>query len=99
MLTAVFFPIGVFVALANPQGSFFSALGLGYVFGCLPFGWRSLPRATLGFFLVIPLFGWILYFSVKLTLAWVVGAFVGPFKIYQAVRGLKEAAALEASTR
>ena len=89
MLAAVFFLVAFLAALGDPRGSVLSALVTGYAFGCLPFGWRSLPRVSLSFFLLVPLLGRVMYFFAKLMLGLVIGLFIGPIKIHQAVRSLK----------
>ena len=63
---------------------FLVALGFAYVFAGVPWGWRrmSFQSKTI---LILPIFGWILYFCFKFMLSWVVGLYAMPFGIAKAV--------------
>lgn len=48
---------------------------------CVFFGWKFLNRITPDVFLVLSIWGWILFFFIKLLLSVVVGVFVAPYQI------------------
>ena len=54
------------------------------------FGWKALNRLTPNIFLFLPFIGWVIYFGLKIWLAWMIGIFVCPFMIYKSIKRMKE---------
>ncbi|HEU4452381.1 MAG TPA: hypothetical protein VFR81_04945 [Longimicrobium sp.] len=66
-----------------------------YSFAGIPWGWRVLTRITPSVFLVMPLIGWLFYFSIKLTLATWVGMVALPIFVFKRVNRWRELKALQ----
>lgn len=64
----------------------------------IPFGWSALNRITPNVFLVLPVFGWVLYYSIKLTISFYAGWVATPVAIYKYIK-LKNTVALVESDR
>lgn len=65
-----------------------------------PLGWRALNRALGGFFLALSIWGWIMFFAIKLAVSLELGVVILPFKLWK-LRGQSQrlkAAALEVAT-
>lgn len=88
--------IGLISAISegNPE-YLFMGITFGYAFAGLPNGWRVLSNIQPSMFLILPVFGWVIYFLIKALLAMLVGLFVFPMNIYRYWKGNKEADALE----
>lgn len=56
---------------------------IAFVFGAIfvYFGWKSLNKITPRIFLIMPIIGWVIYFTVKFILAYFVGVVIAPYKI------------------
>jgi len=74
-----------------PAGRIF----LMYSFAGIPWGWRVLTRITPNVFLVMPLIGWLFYFSIKLTLAHWVGMVALPIFVFKRASRWRELKALQ----
>ncbi|MBQ8177037.1 MAG: hypothetical protein IJ035_08410 [Oscillospiraceae bacterium] len=53
---------------------------MGYSLAGWTVGWNKLSNFTSKFFLFLPIVGWLIYFGIKLTLAYFVGFFALPFE-------------------
>jgi hypothetical protein len=53
-------------------------------------GWYTLARITPQIFLILPLFGWLIYFVVKVVISIYVGLIMLPIRTYQNIKRLKE---------
>ncbi len=71
----------------------------GYIFAGLPWGWSVLNRITPNVFLFLPIFGWIVYFVLKLGIAMLIGEFVLPYKIYTFIRDYKKAQTIQSQIK
>lgn len=96
ILTGIFFALGIVLACFTYGGSdynlvleLFGILLIGYIFASLPAGWRKLSGITSGFFLILPIIGWLIYFFIKAFLSFFVGAVVMPMETVKAIRVLK----------
>ena len=49
------------------------------------FGWKALNRITPSIFLIMPVVGWIFYFTIKFIIAYFVGVVIAPYKIAKKV--------------
>ena len=58
-----------------------SAIVLGYLFGGIPWGWRVITFITPQMFLFMSIFGWIIYFVLKLILSFAVGIVAMPIAV------------------
>lgn len=70
-----------------------------YIFASVPWGWSFLSRITPQVFLMMPIIGWAVFFVVKLYLSLFVGMFIAPYKIFRAIKDLKEVRETELSTQ
>lgn len=86
VLMIILFIVGFSFASEIPDFNFGEKLLLGYIFAGTPFGWSTLTRITPNIFIVSPLGGWVFYFILKLTLSWMVGMVVTPFKIFKMIK-------------
>lgn len=57
----------------------YGAIALAVICGF--FGWRALNRITPNIFLFMSWVGWLFYFTIKGSLAFLIGLFVAPFQI------------------
>lgn len=64
---------------------------MGFVLAGVPFGWSILTGITPSMFVWMPLMGWVIYFIVKFLIAYIIGIFVLPYKIYKYVTEIKQA--------
>jgi len=67
----------------------------GFLLAGIPSGWRALNKITPSIFLVLPIGGWVIYFFVKLFIAYCIGLVALPIKLYQDISELKKAKDLE----
>lgn len=65
------------------------------MFGWIPFGYTFLSKLTPKFFIVMPIVGWVIYFAVKILIAYFIGWLVLPFKMYKWIKEIRNAAAIE----
>ena len=86
------------IGFLNGDG-FFGSISFGYFLASIPWGWSVLNKITPNIFLFMPLMGWLIYFFIKFALSIMIGMFVTPFKIYQIIKGLKDAKQLELYTK
>ncbi|MCT4611895.1 MAG: hypothetical protein N4A47_00830 [Clostridia bacterium] len=49
-----------------------------YLFISLPLGWHLLSKIKFEFILLMPIIGWLIYFGIKITLAWALGIYLAP---------------------
>lgn len=61
-----------------------------YAYSGLIAGWYTLNRLTPRFFLILPLIGWVIYFSVKTMIAGCVGIVMLPIRTFRNLRRLKQ---------
>lgn len=54
-----------------------------YVFSGVVSGWRTLTRITPAVFLVLPIIGWVIYFALKLFLAFWLGLIMLPIRTFR----------------
>lgn len=66
-----------------------------YMMASIPWGWRLLGSITPQVFLILPLIGWFVYLIFKLWLSAITGFFIAPYKIYRAVKDIRELNATE----
>jgi hypothetical protein len=83
----------------NNQQGLFQRLVSGYYFAGIPWGWSILTSITPDMFLFLPIFGWVIYFFMKLLISVIIGAFVTPYKIYKIIKGMSDAKKLEEYTK
>lgn len=62
-------------------GGFAMYLLWGFMFGGTPVGWKVLNKITPSIFLWLPVIGWVIYFVIKLTLAFLIGWVAMPIRI------------------
>lgn len=48
---------------------------------CTYFGWKALNFITPNIFLIMPLAGWLIYFTIKGIIAFFIGFIIAPFQI------------------
>ncbi len=77
--------IAISVAL-TVIGLIVSGNPLFFLLAGIPFGWAWLNKITPNIFLWLPIIGWVIYFLVKLILAYIVGMIALPVKLYQWIR-------------
>lgn len=94
IITIIAFSIGVFIYGIEGSTLFLTIVGALFFAG-VPWGWSFLNKITPNVFLFMPILGWIFYFIIKFTLAWIIGIFIMPFKIYQIMRNIKKFNSLE----
>ena len=63
----------------------------GYLFAGIPCGWGFLNRITPSIFLILPLFGWLLYFFLKATISFFIGGLILPFTLYASIKDYNNA--------
>ena len=80
----VFFAVfGIVVALSMDAQSPVFAFVYAAIFAY--YGWKSLNRITPNIFLIMPIIGWVIYFTIKFILAYFIGVVIAPFKIAKSV--------------
>lgn len=60
-----------------------------YFVAAIPAGWWKLGKITSGFFLSLPIFGWLIYFVIKAILSMFVGLVVLPIECVHSIRIIK----------
>ena len=55
---------------------------VGILLAGIPYGWATLTSITPSMFVWMPLVGWLIYFAVKLILAYIIGIVALPIKLY-----------------
>lgn len=76
----------------SPQNTTAFAIQLSfsaYVGAAIVAGWRALSHLTANTFLFLPLVGWAIYLFLKIALAWIIGPFVLPVRLFRNVRRLR----------
>lgn|SRR5262249_39488357 len=68
-----------------PQTPFFMPVVLAWLFSGIPWGWNVLSKVTSRVFLILPVIGWLLYFSYKAAASMMIGWMVMPFKLKKAI--------------
>ena len=81
--------------IVPPQGSFVLKFMFGYLLAGLPWGWNFLNRITPNIFLILPIFGWVIYFIIKFSIALCIGEFVLPYKIFTLYKSYKNAKVIQ----
>lgn len=66
-----------------------------YIFGSIPAGWNLLNRITPKVFLILPIFGWVIYFMIKFFLAYMIGWLIMPYRLYKIKNRYQELRAIE----
>ncbi|MGC9196990.1 MAG: hypothetical protein ACP5IL_16280 [Syntrophobacteraceae bacterium] len=82
LLMLAFFIVGY----AMPAHSGVVKIELGLWFMGIPWGWEVLNRITPKIFLILPVFGWVVYFVFKFAISMAIGPFAMIFKISTIVR-------------
>ena len=80
----------------NHQPALFCFL-VAYAAASVPWGWSVLNRITPNVFLILPFFGWLIYFGVKFYIAGMVGFFIAPFRIYKSIQEIREISKAQAT--
>ncbi|WP_411954005.1 hypothetical protein ACKXGF_12305 [Alkalibacillus sp. S2W] len=93
-LMGLLFVVGIMFAQTENTGLFLT-LFTAYMFAGIPWGWSVLSNITPNVFLFLPIVGWVIYFVLKVMISSFVGVFITPFKVMQAVKGIKETKSLE----
>ncbi|MGN0154843.1 MAG: B-box zinc finger protein [Lachnospiraceae bacterium] len=76
-------------------GNLLSALLVIILFGGVPFGWEALNKIQPGIFLIMPIIGWVIYFMIKLTLAFLIGWLFFVVRIGKIIYGALQAKKME----
>jgi len=95
LITIPLFVLGFWYA--PDQAPFTMKLMFGYMLAGLPWGWSVLSRITSNIFLFLPIFGWFLYFIVKLSISLFIGEFVLPYKLFLFFKSYKNAQQVQTS--
>lgn len=74
---------------ASPSSKFF-AVACAYAAVGTVVGWRTLSNLTAGYFLVLPIIGWIIYIMFKLPFAIFIGSFYTPIWFIKKIIQLKK---------
>ena len=69
------------------------------MFGWIPFGYTFLNKITPNLFIVMPLVGWVIYFVVKILIAYFIGWLALPIKMYQWIKIINNASEMERNFR
>ena len=85
IMSVVLMIVGVIVT-SNP---------LGFLLAGIPYGWSALNRITPAIFLWMPIVGWVIYFVIKLVIAYVIGIVALPIKLYQWINELSKVKKLQ----
>lgn len=85
VISVILMIVGI-VAMQNP---------LGILLAGIPSGWRVLNKITPAMFLWMPLVGWIIYFAIKLVLAYCIGLIALPIQLFRDIKALTDAKKLE----
>ena len=80
IISVVLMVVGIIVTM-NP---------LGFLLAGIPWGWSALNKITPAIFLWLPLIGWVIYFLIKLIIAYVIGIVALPVKLYQWTKELSK---------
>ena len=72
-------------SIPPPTTPFFMPIVLAYMFAGIPWGWNVLSKVTSKVFLILPVFGWVLYFVYKIAGSMMIGWLVMPFKLRKAI--------------
>lgn len=76
VIIAICYAVTLSIVLLLPD-----TLGAVIALMCVYFCWKALDRIQPVYFLWLPIFGWIIYFLVKVIISYMIGLFVAPFKI------------------
>lgn len=63
---------------------------MAFTFASIIAGWKTLNSLTSGYFLFLPIIGWVIYFGIKLILAITIGWVMLPIRSFKNFRRLKE---------
>lgn len=77
-----------FTIYANDGFNLFVLLFTILIFGGIPYGWSALNKITPNIFLIMPIIGWLIYFILKLVLAFCIGWLFFIIKIGQIIYGV-----------
>ena len=73
-----------------------------YVYSSIIAGWKTLNKLTINYFIYIPiigwLFGWFIYFNVKLIIAVTIGWFMLPIRTYNNLKKIKTIISIKKSS-
>jgi len=61
-----------------------------YIYSGIVSGWKTLTRITPAVFLILPLIGWLIYFAIKLFLAFWLGLIMLPIRTIRNIARLSE---------
>lgn len=78
----MFTSIAISVALMI-VGMVFIKSPSGFLLAGIPYGWSILNRITPSMFLWMSWFGWLIYYLIKLFLAYIIGIIALPIKLYK----------------
>lgn len=81
------------------QATFGAKLMFGYMLAGLPWGWSVLNRITPNVFLFLPIFGWVIYFAVKLGISLFIGEFALPYKLFMFFKSYKNAQQIQGTIK
>lgn len=94
LITLVVGIIGVFAAqhiiAESPYSKVASTLAFFTIFAGMVSGWKALTSITPRVFLILPLFGWVIYFVLKLWLAMMISWIALPIRTFINIRRLKQ---------
>lgn len=78
-------------ALSQQQEiTIYMKLGLYYVIMCAYWGWKYLNLVQPKMFIVMSIFGWMLYFGIKFSISMLAGVFVFPYQTIKTILLLKK---------
>jgi hypothetical protein len=75
-IIAICYAITLLIVLVFPN-----TLGAILALICVFFGWKTLACIQSTYFIWMPIIGWIIYFFVKIIIAYIIGLFVAPYQI------------------
>lgn len=88
-ISIVLMIVGI-VVIKNPAGILLAGI---------PYGWSFLNKITPAMFVWMPLIGWVIYFVVKLLVAYFVGLIALPIKLFQWISEIVKVKQLEKNIR
>jgi len=83
------FLIGIFVGTS--YGGVRVGISFGWIFAGAPWGWKFVTFIQPRMFLFLPLFGWVIYFFLKISLSIFVGMIAFPFGLIKLIIGIVSA--------
>ena len=82
--------IAVGVLTQQQEPIFHMKLGLYYIIMCAYWGWKYLNLIQPKMFLVMSIFGWVIYFTIKFIISTMAGVFVFPYQTIKTILILKK---------